>query len=153
MSWVKSNLLAGEKVVFRTGFSPFLRWTAIIICAGLPILCAFSGIGYVLFDLGFFGTLFGGLAICAPIGCVVHFGCEAVEFAVTNRRVVSHSWLGTFELLLTKVESIGQSGGSVVLTGTGGSPHRFRCLADGRSFQRELRGAVDKAQQPEPVKG
>jgi uncharacterized membrane protein YdbT with pleckstrin-like domain len=83
---------------------------------------------------------------------------RATEMAVTNRRVlIKTGFLSrkSYEILLTKIESIGiEEGilgrllgyGSVVVRGTGGTPETFHKISHPSEFRRHVQGQVDASQ-------
>ena len=153
MSYVESNLIPGEQVLYKTGLHRIvLFWPAffgaIFGLAGLPLL--------------FGSTAIMGLAFLAIAGLFVGLGYltrKATEIAVTNKRVVIKTGLvsrRTFELLLSKVESIGvEEGllgrmlgyGSVVVRGTGGTPEPFKNVANPLEFRRQVQQRVEEREQ------
>lgn len=80
---------------------------------------------------------------------------KATEMAVTNKRVIIKTGLvtrRTFELLLSKVESIGVKEGLmgrwlgyglVIVKGTGGTPERFKNIALPQEFRRQVQQAEE----------
>src|ERR1700751_2777177 len=108
MSYVEQNLISGEQVLYKTG----LHWISLF----WPVF-----VGALLF-LASLGTMIGGATIMALLyltfaGALVLFGIlrrRVTEMAVTNKRILIKTGLlsrRTFELLLTKVESIGVAEG------------------------------------------
>src|SRR5689334_3361223 len=105
MSYVESNLIPGEQVLYKTGlhwivfFGPVF-FAALFGMVGLPMLfLRESAIA------GFFLLVFAALLVL--LGYLTR---KATEMAVTNKRIVIKTGLlsrRTFELLLSKVESIG----------------------------------------------
>jgi uncharacterized membrane protein YdbT with pleckstrin-like domain len=104
--------------------------------------------------VGFFFLVFAGLLILLG-----YLAREATEMAVTNKRIVIKTGLlsrKTFELLLSKVESIGvEEGllgrmlgyGSVVVRGTGGTPEPFKNVAHPLEFRRQVQQRVEEREQ------
>lgn len=99
-----------------------------------------------------------GICFLTVAGTVVLLGYlarKATEMAVTNKRIIIKVGLlsrRTFELLLSKVESIGvQEGllgrmfgyGSVVVHGTGGTPEPFKNVAHPLEFRRQVQQRVE----------
>jgi uncharacterized membrane protein YdbT with pleckstrin-like domain len=83
----------------------------------------------------------------------------SVEMAVTNRRAIIKGGIlsrRSFEVLLSKVESIGVEEGvlgrmlgysTVVVRGTGGSPEPFKNVAHPLEFRRQVQQQVEISQQ------
>ena len=163
MSYVESNLIPGEQVLYKTG----LHWivffwpaffAAIFGLVGLPLL-----IGSMWESTGRGGeaalTGFSFLAVAGLLVLVGYLTRKATEMAVTNKRVVIKTGLlsrRTFELLLSKVESIGvEEGllgrmlgyGSVVVRGTGGTPEPFKNVAHPLEFRRQVQQRVEEREQ------
>jgi uncharacterized membrane protein YdbT with pleckstrin-like domain len=111
-----------------------------------------AGIGLLLLVSG---------AVCIIFGILAR---SATEMAVTNKRVVIKVGLvtrRTFELLLSKVESIGvEEGplgralgyGSVVVRGTGGTPEPLRRVENPLEFRRQVQQQIE-ASEGSKVKG
>ena len=154
MSYVESNLIPGEQVLYQTG----LHW---IVFVGPVFFAAFFGlVGLPLLFMrdsaivGFFFLVFAGLLIL--LGYLIR---KATEMAVTNKRIVIKTGLlsrKTFELLLSKVESIGvEEGilgrmlgyGSVTVRGTGGTPEPFKNIAHPLEFRRQVQQRVEDREQ------
>lgn len=163
MSYVESNLIPGEQVLYRTG----LHW----IVLGLPIfIAAFLSVTGLPLFIGGLGEKSGqggpmmttGFSLLAIAGVLVVLGYlsrKATEMAVTNKRIIIKTGLlsrRTFELLLSKVESIGvEEGlmgrmlgyGSVVVRGTGGTPEPFKNVAHPLEFRRQVQQRVEEREQ------
>jgi uncharacterized membrane protein YdbT with pleckstrin-like domain len=154
VSYVESNLIPGEQVLYKTG----LHW---IVFFWPVFFAAFFGLGGLpllfLRDstiVGFFFLVFAGLLILLG-----YLARKATEMAVTNKRIVIKTGLlsrKTFELLLSKVESIGvEEGllgrmlgyGSVVVRGTGGTPEPFKNVAHPLEFRRQVQQRVEEHEQ------
>jgi len=159
VSYVESNLTPGEQVVYKTG----LHWMVLFWPVFFAALFGLPGLFILL------GSIFtkdkdaGGMAIAGLLWLVVagafvlvgYFRRKATEIAVTNKRIVIKTGLlnrRTFELLLSKVESIGVEEGLLgrwlgyglaVVRGTGGTPERFKNVA----IPQELRRQVQQAEQ------
>jgi uncharacterized membrane protein YdbT with pleckstrin-like domain len=160
VSYVQQSLIPGEKVLYKTG----LHWIVLVT----PIF--FVGV----FGLWGLMLLIGGLAgessmlvaavvlllIAGALGGYAYMKRAAVEMAVTNNRIVVKSGVlsrKTFELMLSKVESIGvEEGmlgrilgyGSVVVRGTGGTPEPFKNIAHPLEFRRQVQQQVELREQP-----
>ena len=146
MSYVESNLVAGEKVIYQTE----LHWIVMVghlfigfLLLGLPgALLLYYAFSHSEMDANTLHlTEAGGAALLVCGAVVILIGVvrrHATEMAVTNRRVVIKTGLmsrKTIEMLLNKVESIEVSEttggrmlgyGTIVMIGTGGTSEPFR---------------------------
>lgn len=159
-SYIDSNLMNGERVIFRT--KP--HWIIYGNAIGLCVLCLFSlmvlpftGIG----QIHFFGyKLWLLLLVFSGIGALVtssvaHIDYISSEFGITNKRVLIK--LGfisrrSLEVLLPKVESIcviqsipGRifKYGTIIISGTGGSKDAFRNIPEPLEFRKKVQTQVD----------
>ena len=164
MSYVEQNLISGEQVLYKTG----LHW---IVLVGPVVLACFFGFPGLLLLIGSVATSGDkstrglgpmGFALLVLAGlCVLvgHLKRKSTEMAVTNKRILIKTGLlsrNTFELLLSKVESIGvQEGlmgrmleyGSVVVRGTGGTPEPFSTIAHPLEFRRQVQQQIEQREQ------
>jgi uncharacterized membrane protein YdbT with pleckstrin-like domain len=166
MSYVEKNLIAGETVVYTTR----LHWVVLIWQIVLGLLFGLPGL--VLLVRSFMdagdtsGTSttarVGGLilvvagAICVGVGLLKR---NATEMAVTDRRVivkVGFASRRTFEILLSKVESIGVEEsmmgrilgyGTVIVRGTGGTPEPFDTVSHPIEFRKQVQQQIEKSQE------
>jgi uncharacterized membrane protein YdbT with pleckstrin-like domain len=166
MSYVDSNLVAGETVIYETR----LHWTVMLghIIFGC-LLLGLPGVVLLYYALNQTGMesesvhIMEGGGIALLVGCVVailmgRVRRNATEMAVTNRRVVIKTGLvgrRTVELMLTKVESIEVSEtafgrmlgyGTIVVIGTGGTPEPFRRVAHPLEFRSQVQQQIEKLQ-------
>jgi uncharacterized membrane protein YdbT with pleckstrin-like domain len=166
MSYIEKNLIAGETVVYMTR----LHWIVLIwpIVLGL----VFGAPGLVLLAHTIIGTddkigtftpmLAGGFILLVVGGACIGVGLlkrNATEMAVTDRRVIVKVGVAsrkTFELLLSKVESIGVEEsmvgrilgyGTVVVHGTGGTPEPFDTMAHPIEFRKQVQQQTEKSQE------
>ena len=166
MSYVEKNLIAGETVIYTTR----LHWIVLIwpivmgLLFGLPGLAllarSFTGAG----DKSGTSTpmLLGGLILLVVGGACIGTGLlkrNATEMAVTDKRVIVKVGVAsrtTFELLLSKVESIGveesMTGrilgyGTVMVRGTGGTPEPFDRVAHPIEFRKQVQQRIEKSQE------
>ncbi|MFZ0639806.1 MAG: PH domain-containing protein [Candidatus Acidiferrales bacterium] len=164
MSYVESNLVPGETVIYQTR----LHW--IVMLGHIVVGCLVLGLPGVLllyYALSQHGietrTLHimegGGVALLAAGLVVILMGMvrrNATEMAVTNRRVVIKTGLAsrtTIEMLLNKVESIEVSEtafgrmlgyGTIVVIGTGGTPEPFHKVAHPLQFRSQVQQQIEK---------
>jgi uncharacterized membrane protein YdbT with pleckstrin-like domain len=154
VSYVESNLIPGEQVLYQTGlhwivFVGPVIFAAIFGLAGLPLLFTQNTAAVGLLFLVFAGFL-------VLLG---YLSQKATEMAVTNKRILIKTGLvkrRTLELLLSKVESIGvEEGllgrllgyGSVVVHGIGGTPEPFKNVAHPLEFRRQVQQRVEEREQ------
>ena len=164
MSYVEQNLIAGEQVLYKTG----LHW---IVLVGPIILACFFGLPGLFMLIASIATLSdkstsgmgpAGFVLLLLAGVCVLLGYlkrRGTEMVVTNKRILIKTGLvsrKTFELLLSKVESIGvQEGllgrmlgyGSVVVRGTGGTPEPFSTIAHPLEFRRQVQQQIEQREQ------
>jgi len=164
MSYVESNLVPGETVIYQTR----LHWIVMLwhLIAGCFLLALPGAILlyyarsqtsrddrtlYVL-EIAAAVLLLSGVAAIL-VGMVRR---NATEMAVTNRRVVIKTGLAsrkTIEMLLNKVESIEVSEtsagrilgyGTIVVIGTGGTPQPFHKVAHPLEFRSQVQQQIEK---------
>ena len=164
MSYVNSNLVPGEVVVYQTR----LHWIVMLghVVVGC-LLFALPGVILLYYALSQTGigskTLHimegGGLALIVCGLIVILMGMlrrNATEMAVTNRRVVIKVGLTsrkTIEMLLNKVESIeviettfGRmlGYGAIVVIGTGGTTEPFNKIAHPLEFRSQVQHQIEQ---------
>jgi uncharacterized membrane protein YdbT with pleckstrin-like domain len=162
MSYLDSNLIPGETVIYRTRLHWIVMlWHVIIGCLllvvpGLVVLYfAFSqsdsGTSHVMEGAGV-ALLIAGLVVVL-MGVVRR---NATEMAVTTRRVVIKTGLAsrnTIEMLLNKVESIEVNEttmgrmlgyGTITIIGTGGTLEPFHQLAHPLTFRSQVQQQIEK---------
>jgi uncharacterized membrane protein YdbT with pleckstrin-like domain len=164
MSYIESNLVAGEHVVYQTrlhwivmlghillGCLLFALPGAILLYYGVTLQSMDIKLRHFM-DAAGAALLVGGL-IAILMGMVRR---SATEMAVTNRRVVVKTGLAsrrTIEMLLNKVETIEvqesalgrlMGYGTVVLVGTGGSTEPFHKVAHPLDFRGAVQQQIEK---------
>jgi uncharacterized membrane protein YdbT with pleckstrin-like domain len=163
MSYVRSNLVDGETVIYETR----LHWIVMIGHIAIGCLLFVPG-GLLLYyalrqsgiDTNTLHLMEGGGAALLVFGVVtILMGVvrrNATEMAVTNRRVVIKSGLAsrkTIEMLLNKVESIEVSEtacgrmwgyGTIVVIGTGGTTEPFPKIAGPLKFRSQVQQQIEK---------
>ena len=114
MTYVEQNLISGEQVLYKTGLHWIVLFWPVFFAVffglpGLPIL-----IGSIGETTGRGGQMaiasISFLAVAAAPVLLGYFTRKTREMAVTKKRIVIRTGLlsrRTFELLLSKVESIG----------------------------------------------
>jgi hypothetical protein len=164
MSYVESNLVPGETVIYQTR----LHWIVMLghvfvgcLLLGLPgvllLYYAYSQHGMDATTLRL--TEGGGVALLVCGAIVLLMGMvrrNATEMAVTNRRVVIKTGLAgrkTIEMLLNKVESIEVSEttfgrmlgyGTIVIIGTGGTSEPFHDIAHPLEFRNQVQQQIER---------
>jgi uncharacterized membrane protein YdbT with pleckstrin-like domain len=164
MSYIESNLVPGETVVYQTRLHWIVMlWPSVMGC----LLFALPGVLFLyyalhqtriesktmhLMEVGAVALLICGLAAIL-MGMIRR---NATEMAVTNRRVVIKTGLGsrkTIEMLLNKVESIEVSEtaigrmlgyGTIVVIGTGGTSEPFHKVANPLEFRSQVQQQIEK---------
>ena|SRR5271157_3252737 len=164
MSYVESNLVPGETVIYQTR----LHW--IVMLGHMVLGCFLLGLPgllllyYAITQTGINGRTLHimegvGVALLVCGVAVILMGMvrrNATEMAVTNRRVVIKTGLAsrkTIEMLLNKVESIEVSEpafgrmlgyGTIVVIGTGGTPEPFHKVAHPLEFRSQVQQQIEK---------
>jgi hypothetical protein len=163
MSYVESNLVPGEAVIYQTR----LHW--IVMLGHVVLGCLLFGLSGVLlyYALSQTGIQSGklhimegggvGLLVCGVVAILLGMvRRNATEMAVTSRRVVIKTGLAsrkTIEMLLNKVESIEVSEtafgrmlgyGTIVVIGTGGTPEPFHKVAHPLEFRSQVQQQIEK---------
>lgn len=164
MSYVDSNLVPGETVIYETR----LHWIAMLghILVGC-LLLDLPGAVLIYYALSENGMetrdarlmLGGGVAllICGAVGILIGMvRRNATEMAVTNHRVVIKTGLigrKTVEMLLNKVESIEVSEtalgrmlgyGTIVIIGTGGTSDPFHKMGHPLEFRSQVQHQIEQ---------
>jgi uncharacterized membrane protein YdbT with pleckstrin-like domain len=152
MSYIDRNLIAGERVVYRTR----LHWLVFVV----PVLF----VVVVLLPLAWFLAngawrsvawvpLVAGLVVLLP--AIVKR--QSSDFAVTNKRVMMKAGVLTtrsVELLLNKIEAIAVDQGflgrifgygNIVVTGSGGTREAFSQIQGPLEFRRAVQSVSDTA--------
>lgn len=164
MSYIESNLVPGETVMYQTRLHWIVMLGHIIVGCLLLILPGALLLYYALsqttldsssshmMKVAGLALLIGGLLVIV-IGMVRR---SATEMAVTNRRVVVKTGLAsrkTIEMLLNKVESIeviettiGRmlGYGAIVVIGTGGTTEPFHNVAHPLQFRSQVQQQIEK---------
>ncbi|MGB2679279.1 MAG: PH domain-containing protein [Candidatus Acidiferrum sp.] len=164
MSYVESNLVPGETVIYQTRLHwVVMLWHIVLGCLllGLPgVLLLYYALSQTGIESKTLHVMEGGgvaLLICSVV--VILMGMvrrNATEMTVTNRRVVIKTGLvsrKTIEMLLNKVESIEVSEtafgrmlgyGTIVVIGTGGTPEPFHKVAHPLEFRSQVQQQIEK---------
>lgn len=164
MSYVESNLVPGETVIYETRLHWIVMLGHIIVGCLLLVLPGVLLLLYAFRQTDIETTNLhlmegGGVAllVCGIVTTLVGMvRRNATEMAVTNRRVVIKTGLAsrkTVEMLLNKVESIevietafGRmlGYGTIVVIGTGGTPEPFHKVAHPLEFRSQVQQQIEK---------
>jgi uncharacterized membrane protein YdbT with pleckstrin-like domain len=139
-SYVQSNLIDGETVVYQTGIHPVVYVTpAVMIFGGIALGSVFNpSVGAVALGLG----------VLMLAGAWIRQWSS--EFDVTNKRVVVKVGFisrRTIEINMSKVESVEVNQdifgrmlgyGTIVVIGTGGTKEPFDLINDPLAFRRAV---------------
>jgi uncharacterized membrane protein YdbT with pleckstrin-like domain len=155
MSYIDSNLIAGERVVYRTR----LHWLVLLPPALLFVV--------VLLPLTWYlaqGQWQGFAWIPLAVGVLALLPAiikrQSSDFAVTNKRVMMKAGVFTtrsVELLLNKIEAIAVDQsflgklfgyGDIVVTGSGGTREAFPGIQGPMEFRRAVQAISDSAGTP-----
>jgi uncharacterized membrane protein YdbT with pleckstrin-like domain len=164
MSYVDSNLVSGETVIYQTR----LHWIVMLghivlgcLLLGLPgVLLLYFALSQTGIESKTLHVMEGGgvaLLVCGVVAILMGMvRRNATEMAVTNRRVVIKTGVvsrKTIEMLLNKVESIEVSEttggrmlgyGTIVMIGTGGTSEPFREVAHPLEFRNQVQQQIEK---------
>ena len=164
MSYVESNLVPGETVIYQTRLHWIVMlWHIVLGCLllGLPgVLLLYYALSQTGIESKTLHITEGGgvaLLVCGVVTILLGMvRRNATEMAVTNRRVVIKTGLvsrKTIEMLLNKVESIEVSEtafgrmlgyGTIVVIGTGGTPEPFHKVAHPSEFRSQVQQQIEK---------
>ena len=176
MSYVERNLIPGEKVFYKTG----LHWSVLIGHFLLGALFAIAALALSIYTYsdksptgntsgatgpsGVLLAIVGILSIAAAVTIISGIvRRNATEMAVTNKRVIVKTGIAsrrTFEMLLSKIESIGVQEsvmgrmfgfGTVTIRGTGGTPDSFAKIAHPLEFRKQVQQHIEIYQQQAPA--
>src|ERR1700690_298752 len=164
MSYIDSNLIPGETVIYRTRLHWIVMlWQVVIGC----LLLALPGVLLLYYALSqtrvenWMSQVMEGEGIALLIAGLVAILMgvvrrNATEMAVTSRRVVIKTGLAsrkTIEMLLNKVESIEVSEttfgrmlgyGTITVIGTGGTLEPFHEVAHPLAFRNQVQQQIEK---------
>jgi len=166
MSYVESNLVPGETLIYQTRLHwVVMLWHLVLGCfllvlpGALLLYSTHSQTGIESQTLQVMEIASAVLLVCGVVVILVGMvRRNATEMAVTNRRVVIKTGLAsrkTIEMLLNKVESIEVSEttggrmlgyGTIVVIGTGGTPQPFHKVAHPLEFRSQVQQQIEKLQ-------
>ena len=168
MGYVDRNLVPGETLLYRTRH----HWLVLLgpLIGGSSLLVPGLALLMEAIDKRDSAGLAVGSATISPkvmaiagavlvVAAIITFTYgvakrNATEMAVTNRRVLIKSGMGsrrTLDLMLSRVESIGVEEsavgrmlgyGSVIVRGTGGTPEPFLMIAHPQEFRRAVQEQI-----------
>jgi len=164
MSYIESNLVPGETVIYQTRLHWIVMLSHVIVGA---LLLDLPGAALLIYALSHSETAGGTLHLMEAGAFLLLLSGVAViltgmlrrnttEMAVTNRRVVIKTGLAsrkTIEMLLNKVESIEISEttigrllgyGTVIMIGTGGTSEPFQKVAHPLEFRSQVQQQIEK---------
>ena len=164
MSYIESNLVPGETVIYQTRLHWIVMlWHIVLGCLllGLPgVLLLSHALSQTGIESKTLHVMEGGgvaLLVCGAVAILMGMvRRNATEIAVTNRRVVIKTGLvsrKTIEMLLNKVESIEVSEtaigrmlgyGTIVVIGTGGTLEPFHKVAHPLEFRSQVQQQIEK---------
>jgi uncharacterized membrane protein YdbT with pleckstrin-like domain len=157
MSYIDSNLLDGEHVVFRTR----LHWLLFMGPVLFIVIVLLPAAWFLASGTWFLASGTGSTYAWVPIGLgalilvATFIKRQSSDFAVTNRRVMMK--VGVFttrstELLLSKIEAIAVEQtlmgrmfgyGDIVITGSGGTKETFPRIQSPLEFRRAVQSVAD----------
>lgn len=154
MSYVDSQLLSGETVVYRAHLHKLVFLTpAILFVLGLAAIPFLWGTEALWPVIGIWSVV----AATASVWAWIRY--TSSEFAVTNKRVIiKQGWIRrrSLETLLSKVEGIGVDQGvfgrmldfgTISVTGTGGTKESFHSIAVPLEFRRQVQDVVSRIEE------
>ena len=162
MSYVDRNLNPGETVIYETR----LHWIVMLRSIVQACICVLLGIGVLYYALNTTNIpddqlhlMEGGAAVLFILAIILLIAGSmrrnATEMAVTNHRVIIKVGMvgrRTIEMLLGKIESIEVKEpamgrmlgyGSIVVTGTGGTPEPFHQVAHPLEFRSKVQQQIE----------
>jgi len=149
MSYVESQLLAGERISYRAHLHKILFLPAYLLGA-LTLLAALISIAVT--DLWLVVAILGVLTAAFYVWEQIIYSTS--EFVVTDRRVIIKiGWIKrrTLETMLGKVEALGVDQGllgrllgfgTITVTGTGGTQETFHQIAAPLEFRKQVQAAA-----------
>ncbi|MFB3816160.1 MAG: PH domain-containing protein [Candidatus Methylomirabilales bacterium] len=155
MSYVRENLLAGERVLYIARlhwiifFGPF-------IFVGMGLLYFAMAIAYAEARSVTGTATFLSWSVAGIWALLVFLNWRTAEFALTDRRVVAKVGIisrHSKEILLGKVEALDVSQGilgrlldfgTVIVRGTGGTGTRFPKIADPLAFRKRVQMQLER---------
>jgi uncharacterized membrane protein YdbT with pleckstrin-like domain len=158
MSYIDGNLLAGERIVYRTS----LHWKVFIVPVLFTVFILLP-IVWLLANGTWSHYAWTPLIVALLVLAPAWIKRQSSDFAVTNKRVMMK--VGVFgtrsvELLLSKVEAIAVHQtfggrlfgyGDIVVTGSGGTREAFSGIQSPLEFRRAVQSVTDTQSDPAQV--
>lgn len=155
MGYIDSNLLAGERIVFRTR----LHWN-VLLGPLLFVLVAVLPIAWLVYrdEWSNLALIPEGVALLALLAAIARR--QSSDFAVTSKRIMMKSGIfntRSVELLLGKIETISVNQslggrmlgyGDIVVTGSGGSSEAFTNIQAPMELRRAVQSVTDDQSNP-----
>ena len=155
MSYIDANLLAGERVVYRTRLHWLLFMTPVLFTAIVLL-----PIAWLLANGTWSHYAWIPVALASLLLLATFIKRQSSDFAVTNKRVMMK--VGVFstrsvELLLNKIEAIAVNQsfigrafgyGDIVITGSGGTREAFSRIQGPLAFRRAVQSVTDTQSGP-----
>ena len=155
MSYIDGNLIAGERVVYRTRLHWLVLLPSVLFLVVLMLPLAWFLSQGTWQSLAWIPLAVGVLALLPAV-----IKRQSSDFAVTNKRVMMK--VGVFttrsvELLLNKIEAIAVNQslagklfgyGDIVVTGSGGTHEAFSQIQGPMEFRRAVQSVSDAPQAP-----
>ncbi len=163
VGYVERNLIPGETILYRTK----LHWIAVLWSVVAGAVLEVAGTALLVYQLAArrpvlpptLGAALAGAMLLAGSLCTAWSLAQrnATEMVVTNKRVLVKTGIATrktFELLLSRIESIGVveslwgrmlGYGTVILRGVGGTPDEFDQIARPLEFRSHVQQQIESA--------
>jgi len=158
MSYIKDNLMRGEKILYSARVHPAIFIPTLITLIGTVVFILWAllendptGIAQS-FSYFFAGFL---LLFTARLGIQALIIMTSTEFVLTNKRILARTGFfrqRTLELLLHKVESVGvyqnlfgqiMNFGNVTVGERGGTKERFRAIIDPLTLRKKINKIIE----------
>lgn len=166
MGYVERNLIPGETILYRTKH----HWVAVLWSVVAGAVLEIAGIALLVYQLSArrpvlpqtIGAALAAAMLLAGSLCTAWslVRRNATEMVVTNNRVMVKTGIATrmtFEMLLTRIESIGVEEplwgrmlgyGTVILRGVGGISDKFDQIAHPLEFRSHVQQQIESANAP-----
>jgi len=155
MSYIKSNLLEGERIIYKPKLHPIsYMLPAVIVCIGIALRLVTDN-RLITISILFIG-------VCLSFRACFTYGCS--EFALTNMRIITTTGffqkrfteipLNKIELFQYRINWLGSimDYGSIVICGTGGLREYYTLLASPLLFINKAQKEIGKVNERSPKK-
>jgi uncharacterized membrane protein YdbT with pleckstrin-like domain len=151
MSYIDSNLIEGERVVYRTR----LHWLVFAMPILVTLVVLLPAAWFLFESASWQGFAWLPLVLALLVLLPAFIKRQSSDFAVTNKRVMMKSGVMTtrsVELLLNKIEAIAVDQslvgrmfgyGNIVVTGSGGTREAFSQIQSPLEFRRAVQSVSD----------